>query len=62
MHRCYTKHWLEYATGRQEAPEDEVTVERLGQASLDEGQSIKETLIALTTSRVFLTRATEELQ
>ncbi len=62
VHRCYVKHWLEYAAGRQEAPEDEPTIARLGLASLDDGQSMQELLIALTTSRVFLTRAPEELQ
>ena len=35
---------------------------RLGVASLEEAQSIKELLANLATSRAFLNRATEELQ
>lgn len=62
VHECYARHWLEYATGRNYVFGDAPTVSRLGGDSLAEEQSMRELLVALTTSVAFSTRAAEELQ
>ncbi|PRQ02368.1 hypothetical protein ENSA5_23850 [Enhygromyxa salina] len=61
IHECYTMHWAEYAAGRNAVPDDWVMIQRLGEASLAQQQSIQELLVALTTAPAFLNRAAEEL-
>jgi len=60
VHGCYLGHWIEYALGRPSASEDKPLVERLSLDSLD-GVAVQDLLVALVTSRPFLSRATEEL-
>ena len=61
VHRCYARHWMEFAMARPHDDEDDPLVDRLAQGSLDD-LSVKDLLVELTTSRPFLTRAIEELQ
>ncbi|MEM9457195.1 MAG: DUF1592 domain-containing protein [Myxococcota bacterium] len=61
VHRCYARHWMEFAMARPHDDEDDPLVDRLAEGSLDD-LSVKDLLVELTTSRPFLTRAIEELQ
>ncbi|MCA9694860.1 MAG: DUF1592 domain-containing protein [Myxococcales bacterium] len=60
VHGCYLQHWIEFAHGRPDDPADKPLIERLAADSLD-GASVQDLLVALVTSRPFLSRATEEL-
>ncbi len=62
VHACYLRHWLEFAHGRPTATEDLAFTTRVGGDSLDGDLPVRELLIQITTSRAFLSRATEELQ
>jgi hypothetical protein len=57
-HDCYTKHWVEYALGRDTAGADLDLIQRLGDRSL-EGFSIKELIIELVKSDEFRSRNAE---
>ena len=57
-HDCYTKHWVEYALGRDTAGSDLDLIQDLGDASLD-GLSIKELIIGLVQSEEFRVRNAE---
>jgi Protein of unknown function (DUF1592)/Protein of unknown function (DUF1588)/Protein of unknown function (DUF1595)/Protein of unknown function (DUF1587)/Protein of unknown function (DUF1585) len=57
-HDCYTKHWVEYALGRDTAGSDLDLIQDLGDASL-EGRSIKELIIELVQSEAFRARNLE---
>ena len=61
VHACYARHWLEYTMGQNTTFDDEPAIERLGAESLANQQSIRELLVGLTTSPVFLNRAAQEL-
>lgn len=58
-HDCYTKHWVEYALGRDTAGSDLDLVQSLGDRSL-EGVSIKDLIIELVKSEEFRSRNAEE--
>lgn len=62
IHACYAQHWIEYAAGRNTTGADNPMIDRLGSASLEDQQSLRDLLVALTTSPAFLNRAAEELQ
>lgn len=54
VHSCVTRHYLEYAIGRSMIrPEDRCLAETLAS---DEGQSIRDTIVRITTSEMFRTR------
>ena len=55
VHRCYAKHWVEFALGRKADTADGPLVERLTRASL-RGTPVKDLLLALVTSPSFRTR------
>ena len=57
-HDCYTKHWVEYALGRDTAGSDLDLIQSLGDRSL-EGLSIKELIVELVKSEVFRSRNSE---
>jgi len=57
-HDCYTKHWVEYALGRDTAGSDLDLIQALGDASLD-GLSVRELIIELVRSDAFRARNTE---
>lgn len=57
-HDCYTKHWVEYALGRDTAGSDLDLIQELGDSSLD-GLSIKELIVDLVRSEAFRVRNTE---
>ncbi|MGB8331800.1 MAG: DUF1588 domain-containing protein, partial [Polyangiales bacterium] len=57
-HDCYTKHWVEYALGRDTAGSDLDLIQDLGDASL-EGRSIRELIIELVRSDAFRARNVE---
>ena len=57
-HDCYTKHWVEYALGRDTAGSDLDLIQALGDRSLD-GLSVKELIIELVTSDEFRSRNLE---
>ena len=61
IHRCYAQHWVEYATGRNSTTDDQLMIERLGTSSLEDAQSIRDLLVAVSTSPAFLNRSAEEL-
>jgi len=55
VHRCYAKHWLEFAYGRVVQDADAATLDSLGQSS--KAGSVKDLLLALTQTAAFRTRA-----
>jgi hypothetical protein len=55
VHRCYAKHWVEFALGRKADTADAPLVERLTRASV-RGTPVKELLLALVSSPSFRTR------
>ena len=57
-HDCYTKHWVEYALGRDTAGSDLDLIQSLGDRSL-EGVSIKNLIIELVKSEEFRSRNAE---
>jgi hypothetical protein len=57
-HDCYTKHWVEYALGRDTAGSDLGLIQSLGDQSLD-GVPIKALIIELVKSEAFRSRNTE---
>jgi hypothetical protein len=57
-HDCYTKHWVEYALGRDTAGSDLGLIQDLGDGSLD-GLSIKDLIIELVQSEAFRVRNAE---
>ncbi|UCF47054.1 MAG: DUF1592 domain-containing protein, partial [Myxococcales bacterium] len=57
-HDCYTKHWVEYALGRDTAGSDLDLIQDLGDASLD-GLSIRAMIIELVQSEEFRVRNAE---
>ncbi len=57
-HDCYTKHWVEYALGRDTAGSDLDLIQSLGDGSL-EGQSIKDLIVELVQSEAFRVRNAE---
>ena len=58
VHQCYAKHWVEYAFGRKEVPQDDKLVADLGARSRA-GDSLKDVLVALVTSKSYLNRSPE---
>ena len=58
-HRCYAKHWLEFAYGRDAKKGDNALIAKLGEESLG-GSSIKATLLRLIESDAFITRTPVE--
>jgi hypothetical protein len=61
VHRCYVRHWLEFAYGRPAQPEDDAIIARLGDASLAGALSIEDLVVGLVTSPAFAQRSAEEL-
>lgn len=61
VHACYLEHWMQFAMGRPSDEVDDALVERLTTDSFDD-VGVKDLLVAMTTSRPFLTRSTEEVQ
>lgn len=61
VHRCYMRHWMEFAMGRPADDLDDPLVDRLSTESLDD-MAVKDLLVGLATSRPFLTRAAEEME
>jgi hypothetical protein len=57
-HDCYTKHWVEYALGRDTAGSDLDLIQSLGDRSL-EGVSIKNLIVELVKSEEFRSRNVE---
>jgi hypothetical protein len=57
-HDCYSKHWVEYALGRNTAGSDLDLIQNLGDASL-EGRSVRELIIELVKSEEFRARNAE---
>jgi hypothetical protein len=57
-HDCYTKHWVEYALGRDTAGSDLDLIQSLGDQSLD-GLPIKALVIELVKSESFRSRNAE---
>ncbi|HEY8427078.1 MAG TPA: DUF1585 domain-containing protein, partial [Sandaracinaceae bacterium] len=60
-HECYVQHWIEYALGRRTAPEDAALVAELAGRSRDGELSVRELVVAIVTSRAFLTRSVQEV-
>jgi len=56
---CFARHWLEFAYGRDAAPEDEALIVKLGESSRA-GMSIQDLLLELVTSDAFQTRRSVE--
>ena len=52
--RCFIENWFIFAHGRAPTPEDRCTLETLEQAFADEGENLKELLVALTQTKAFL--------
>lgn len=57
-HACYAEHWFEYVNGRLPNDNDEPLLARLAQASFESDTPIKELLVAIVSSDVFLKRST----
>ena len=58
-HACYARHWLEFGLGRAYGKEDAALVERLAEASHQQGKSVVELLSLLAQSPSFRTRKME---
>jgi hypothetical protein len=56
-HACYTRHWFEYLYGRSPGDGDAPLIATLGRRSLEDGLAIREILVALVTSDLFVNRA-----
>ncbi|UJR79427.1 DUF1592 domain-containing protein [Sandaracinus amylolyticus] len=61
-HRCYVRHWLEYAYGRPPSARDNPVLSRVGSASIQDDLSVQEILVELVASQGFRTRSTTELE
>ena len=61
-HRCYIKHWMEYAYGRPAGDADTPSYNALGTASVEDDLAVEAVLMELVASPVFVSRASEELQ
>jgi hypothetical protein len=59
VQQCYAKQWLRYALGRQEEDADRCTLERVAK-QFESAGTIRELLIAITTSDAFLRHRVEE--
>jgi hypothetical protein len=57
-HDCYSKHWIEYALGRDTAGSDLDLIQDLGDGSLD-GLSIRDVILELVQSQEFRVRNAE---
>lgn len=53
--RCFAKHWLEFALGRDAKAEDDVLIAKLGESSRG-GSSVKEILVDIIVSDAFRAR------
>jgi hypothetical protein len=62
VHRCYVKHWIEYAYGRNATEYDTPTYDMLGDASRSDDLAVETVLVELVASPIFVSRAAEELQ
>ncbi|HRI63408.1 MAG TPA: DUF1592 domain-containing protein [Polyangium sp.] len=58
--RCFAKHWLEFALGRDAQPEDGTLLEKLGESSRG-GSSVKELLVDIIVSDAFRARRPVEV-
>jgi hypothetical protein len=58
-HDCYSKHWVEYALGRETAGADLDLIQSMGDASLD-GVPIRELIVQVVQSEEFRSRNTED--
>lgn len=58
--RCFAKHWLEFALGRDAQPEDDTLIGKLGDASRG-GSSFKELLLDIIVSDSFRARRAVEV-
>lgn len=61
-HRCYVRHWVEYAFGREVGAVDGALIGRIGQGSLAGELSVRDILIELVMSESFRTRSTTEAE
>jgi hypothetical protein len=61
VHACYALHWVEYLMGRGRSASDAGLVESVGRASLEQGLSVREVILALVSSRAFRERTSTEL-
>ena len=61
VHKCYAKHWVEYASGRPAVAEDDALVTRLAAASLDANASMEDTLVEIIKSTPFTFLSATEL-
>ena len=59
--RCYETQWFRYAFGRKEGNDDACLLAEIDQKAKAKDYSLKELLVALTTSRAFRFRAQEDL-
>jgi len=62
VHRCYVKHWIEYAYGRNATELDTPSYDLLGDASHGDDLAVEAVLTELVASPIFVSRAAEELQ
>ncbi len=60
-HECYVQHWIEYALGRDAASEDAALVAELSERSRAGELAVREMVVAIVTSRAFLTRNVREV-
>ncbi len=61
VHRCYSRHWMEFALGRAFSLDDAPTVARLAMRSQAESLSVRALIEELAVSAAFRNRSTEEL-
>ncbi len=61
-HTCYARNWFEYINGRAPTAGDEPLIARVAQASQRADVSVKDMLLAMVTSAVFLQRDTGRTQ
>lgn len=61
-HRCYVRHWIEYAYGREVGASDTQLITRVASGSLAGTLSVREMLVELVTSDAFRSRSTTELE
>lgn len=60
-HQCYMQHWLEFAYGRAQLPDDAGMIAKLAKLSHEDHQPVLRLITALVTSPAFLNRSTKEL-
>ena len=61
-HACYVTNWFEYLHGRLPGDGDAPLIARLAQVSVSGDANIKDILVGLVTSELFLVRAKGEAQ